>query len=296
MGDTANTEGPGSDVRTILFVFAGRRPNLEIQLPFLYRILAEHPEAELHLWDLCRAGADSLYLRAIQGDRITIRTDFTHLRQGAGINEVWNHYASPEYQDCVFAKFDDDDLFIETGAFASFMKAAADNPDSVISALTINNGASTALLPEVWSAFEQLGIPLLDVHLSAEYAELSHRWFFNNWRRVIDRPQKLTPADTWASINCLAYTYEMGCKISGQIGQPSPAMIADREFPRRNARGRMSGHCVGDEGAANMLKILIDEGMTVGHFSFGPQDALMADDLQTELRKHYADIGQQYLT
>jgi hypothetical protein len=139
----------------------------------------------------------------------------------------------------------------------------------VISALTINNGASTPLLPEVWSGFEQLGIPLLDVHLSAEYAELSHRWFFATGDRVIGRPPKLTPADTWVSINCLAYTYEMGRKISAQIGQRSPAMIADREFPRRNAHGRMSGHHVGDEGAANMQTILIHEGMTVGHFSFG---------------------------
>lgn len=284
------------DVRTILFVFAGRQPNLEIQLPFLQRILDEHPDVEVHLWDLCRTKEDSRYLRTLHGERIQVRTDFRIQGQGAGINNVWAHYTEPEYQDCMFVKLDDDDLFIETGAFDSFVQAAVNNPGSVISALTINNGASTPLLPEVWAGFKQLGIPLLDVHLSAEYAELSHRWFFNNWQRIINRPAKLTPADTWVSINCLAYTYEVGCKISAQIGQQSPPVIADREFPRRNARGRMSGHYVGDEGAANMLKILIHEGMTVGHFSFGPQDRLMDDSLQTELRKNYADISRQYLT
>jgi hypothetical protein len=222
-----------------------------------------------------------------------VRTSFRIHGQSGGINNVWDHYTGCEYQDCVFVKCDDDDLFIETGAFTAFVQAAVDNPDSVISALTINNGASTPLLPEVWSGFEQLNIPLLDVHLSAEYAELSHRWFFDNWQTIIGRPQKLTPADTWVSINCLAYTYEMGCKISEQIGQPSPAMIADRQFPRPNASGRMSGHYMGDEGAANMQRILIHEGMTVGHFSFGPQE--MDESLQTELRKNYADIGRQYL-
>jgi hypothetical protein len=278
-----------------VFVFAGRRPNLEIQMPFLRRILDDHPDVEVHLWDLCRTKEDSRYLRTLHGDRVQVKTSFRIHGQSNGIRNVWDHYALPEYKDCVFVKCDDDDLFIETDAFDSFVQAAVDNSDSVISALTINNGASTMLLPEVWRGFEQLGIPLLDVHLSAQYAELCHRWFFDNWRNVIGRPAKLTPADTWVSINCLAYTYETGCRISAQIGQQSPVMIADREFPRLNADGRMSGHHVGDEGAANMLKILIHEGMTVGHFSFGPQDRLMDESLQTELRKNYADISRQYL-
>lgn len=286
---------PQKPHRVVLFVFAGRRPNLEIQLPFLQRILDDNPEVEVHLWDLCRNKDDSRYLRTLHHGRIQVRTSFRVHGQSGGIRNIWEHYALPEYQDCVFVKCDDDLLFLETETTSSFIQAAVDNPDSVISALTINNGASTPLIPEVWAGFEQLGIRLLDVHLSAEYAELSHRWFFDNWRSIISRTPKLVPADTWVSINCLAYTYEMGCKISAQIGQPSPPRIADREFPPRTARDRVSGHYIGDEGSANMQNILIHQGMTVAHFSFGPQDALMPRDLQTELRKHYADIAQQYL-
>lgn len=281
--------------RVILFVLAGRRPNLEIQVPFLRRIQDEHPAVEVHLWDLCRNHDDSKYLRTLTGDRITVRRDFSGLPQGAGINQVWKHYAEPSYEGVTFAKLDDDDLFIETAAFGSFIQAAVDNPDSVISALTINNGASTDLLPEVWSGFEQLGIPLLDVHLSAEYAELSHRWFFDNWQTIIGQPPILTPVETWLSINMMAYTYEMGCTIAALIGTRSPDTIADRTFPRRNARGRMSGHHIGDEGAFNLQPRLIHHGMVAGHFSFGPQDELMPEALQTELRKNYTDIGRQYL-
>lgn len=283
-------------MRTILFVFAGRKPNLEIQMPFLRRIRDEHPDVEVHLWDLCRNHDDAKYLRTLKGDRITVRRDFADMPQGAGINHVWKHYADPEYRDCVFVKLDDDDLFIETAAFDSFIQAAVDNPDSVVSALTINNGASTDLLPEIWAGFEQLNIPLLDVHLSAEYAELSHRWFFDNWQNLIGQPATLTTVETWLSINMMAYTYEMGCTIAALIGTRSPDTIADRTFPRRNARGRMSGHYIGDEGACNMQPRLIHHGMVAGHFSFGPQDDLMPEALKTELRKHYADIGRQYLT
>lgn len=282
-------------MKTILFVFAGRRPNLEIQMPFLQRIRDEHPNVEVHLWDLCRNHDDSKYLRTLTGDRITVRRDFADLPQGAGINQVWEHYALPAYRDCVFAKLDDDDLFIETNAFSTFIQAAVANPGSVISALTINNGASTDLLPDVWSGFEQLGIPLLDVHLSPEYAELSHRWFFQNWQTIIGKPPILTPVETWLSINMMAYTYEMGCKIAALIGTRSPHAIADRTFPRRNARGRMSGHHIGDEGAFNLQPRLIHHGMVAAHLGFGPQDALMPEALKTELRKNYADIGRQYL-
>lgn len=40
--------------RVILFVFAGRRPNMELQLPFARRILEEHPNTEYHVWNLAR--------------------------------------------------------------------------------------------------------------------------------------------------------------------------------------------------------------------------------------------------
>lgn len=286
---------------TIMFAFWGRRANVELQLPFIRRILAENPGVKFHGWDLCRDPADSKYLRTIEGDRITVETAFSQLPPSRGQVRVWQHYTSAHYRDCTFVKLDDDDVFLEAGSFKAFVRAAQRHPSSVISALTINNGGSTRHIPELWEMFRSLDIPLLDVHLSAEYAEQCHRWFHQNWETLTGQPTKLVAADTWVSINCIAYTWSMGRDITRLLGTRSPDTIADRTFPRRNANGRMSGHKVGDEGAVNMFPILIHKGFVCGHLNFGPQVKSdqhpdgMPSELLTELRKLYADIGQQYL-
>jgi hypothetical protein len=284
-------------VRVILFAFWGRRENVELQLPFIRRILAENPNVEFEGWDLARDRRDSTYLRTIKGDRITVRTEFYDRmgRASRGQVRVWNYYRNPQYQDCAFVKLDDDDVFLETGAFPSFIQAVVDNPESVISALTVNNGASTKHIPELWSMYETLGIPLLDVHLSAEYAERSHRWFFDNWRTMTRQSPELIPADTWVSINCIGYTWHTGCAIAKLLNTRPPEKIMDREYPYINADGRRTGFRVGDEGAANMQPILIHKGFVAGHLNFGPQQRAMDSALLDDLRKHYTDIGRQYL-
>lgn len=279
-----------------MFVFAGRKPNIEVALPFYRRILEQNLDTELHIWDLARDPEDSEYLRTIEGERITVKTAFYGPIASRGQVRVWKYYASPQYADCIFTKLDDDDLFLETDSYPSFVQAAQDNPDKVISALTINNGASTRLIPDIWALYQQLDIPLLDVHLSAEYAEQSHRWFNANWQTLAGQPAKLVPADTWVSINAIAYTWEMGCKIAALLGTRPPTVIMDREYPYRTPQGRLTRYKVGDEGAVNMQPVLIHQGFVAGHFSFGPQSKLMDDGLQAELRKLYADIANQYLT
>lgn len=281
--------------RTILFVFAGRRPNIELALPYYRRILADNPDTELHLWDLCRSPLDSRYLRTIGGERIRIRRDFYGLPPAAGQSKAWQHYASERYRDCTFVKADDDDVFWETDRFADFVQAGADNPDTAISALTINNGASTPHIPDLNAKFTELGIPLLDVHLSVEYAEMCHRWFIANGRSAIGRKRELISTDDWLSINCLALSWTTLRAIAELIGTPSPPVIAGRKFPRINARGRISGHLVGDEGAANMLPRAIYRGFTVSHFTFGPQEQKMSPELQADLRAGYAAIRSEYL-
>lgn len=285
-------------MRVIFYVFAGRKANIEIALPYYQDILDRNPDAEIHLWDLCRDRADSKYLRTITGiDRLKVRTEFYTPGGVAspGQNRVWRYYAHPQFQNTMFVKGDDDVLFLESKTFDQFVESAASRPHEVTSALTINNGASTHLLPEVADMFEQLDIPLLDVHLSAEYAELSHRWFFDNWQTLINQPTNPTPAESWVSINLIAYNWHMGCKIAQAIGTRPPARIMDREYPARNEQGRILRHRVGDEGSVNMHPIRIDTGMVCGHATFGPQDRTMPTATLTEIRKHYADIARQYL-
>lgn len=274
-------------MRNIMFVFGGRQPNIEIALPFYRRILDENPDTELHLWDLARTKADSQYLRSINGDRITIVTNFAGPNPWRSFNKVWLHYSGHQYDDCVFTKLDDDDVFLKVGDYQGFLQAAVDNSDSVVSALTINNGACTPLIPEIWDSFEKLGIPLLDVHLSGAYAELSHRWFFDHWAELINEPARLVPTEDWLSINCLAMSWEVLRRISRLNGSVPPANIAGREFTRRNR--------VGDEGAANMLPRLVYTGMVCGHLTFGPQEKRMARGLLDEMRKNYSDVAGKYL-
>lgn len=283
--------------RVILFVFAGRRPNIELQLPYIERILSENPSIEAHIWDLARDRDDSRYLRTIQGERITVRTDFYQRdgRASRGQSLVWKHYASMPYRDFVFVKLDDDDVFLETGSIAKFAQAAVENPEHVISALTINNGASTRHIPDLWAMTQQLGVPLLDVHLSADYAERSHNWFFANWQTITGQPGELIPTEDWVSINAIAYTWQMGRNIANLIGKRPPEHVAGRDFPYRNADGRMVQHRIGDEGAVNMQPRLIHTGFVAGHLNFGPQIKQMTEALYADLRKGYADVGKQYL-
>lgn len=274
-------------MRNVMFVFAGRRPNIEIALPFYRRILADNPDTELHIWDLARTREDSQYLRTIEGERIWVRTEFAGPNPWRSFNKVWLHYSHSQYADTVFTKLDDDDLFLEVDDYHGFIRAAVDHPDAVVSALTINNGACTPLIPEVWSEFEKLGIPLLDVHLSGAYAEMSHRWFFDHWQDLCRVAPVLIPTEDWLSINCLAMSYPVLRRISRLNGTVPPAEIAGRTFTRRNR--------VGDEGAANMLPRLIYTGMVCGHLTFGPQEKRMPRGLLDEMRKHYSDVAAQYL-
>ena len=122
---------------------------------FYRRILDENPDTELHLWDLCRTPEDSEYLQTITGDRITVRTDFAGIPGGGAWNAVWNHYTRPEYRHTLFVKADDDVIFWETTGFPGFVQAARNHPGHVISALTVNNGASTPHIPGIQAEFEK---------------------------------------------------------------------------------------------------------------------------------------------
>ena len=42
-----------------MFCFGGRRANMELQLPFVRRILDEHTDVEYHLWNLARNAEDA---------------------------------------------------------------------------------------------------------------------------------------------------------------------------------------------------------------------------------------------
>lgn len=269
----------------IIFEFAGRRPNMELQLPFIKRILAENPNTECHLWNLARTTADADYITNITSDRITIRHDF-YTQHRAGWNRVYHHYGSPEYEGSVFVKLDDDIVFLETQRFTTFTKAITANPGTVLSANVINNGACTPLNPELWHQYQQLNIPLLDVHKSNQYGDNSHNHFFHHHHELLDQPIKLVPTKDWLSINAIGYDWTTAQHFARTVGTvPHPQLIAGRRFP--------SPWGIGDETAGNMRPRIIMDGFTACHLTFGPQHPT-TQQLDT-WRAEYADIGDDYL-
>lgn len=266
----------------VMFEFAGRRQNMELQLPLMRRVLAENPGAEFHIWNLARNSEDAEYIKGIRGERISVHGDFYGDNGWERFNDVYRHYADPQYKDCLFVKIDDDVVFLETGRFADFLAAVDDNRGSVVSAKVVNNGACTPTEPGLWAGFEKLNIPLLDVHLSTAYAEMSHQYFFDH--DMVGQPVKLIPTEDWLSINVIGYDWPTACRIAELVGTHSPQRIAGRNFP---------DGLLGDEGMVNTLPRLIMQGFLACHLNFGPQ--VMPAAQLTDVRERYAAIGQRYL-
>ena len=275
-------------MKTIIFAFLGRRENIQLQMPYIRRVLDENPDVEYHAWDLSRTPEDHAYIQSLTGERVTVMSQFYSGRNPwLGFNKVWKHYIGKQYRECTLVKLDDDVVFLESPKFQSLVQAAVDNPTSIVSAKVVNCGACTETEPDLWQGFEALNMPLLDVHLSVDYADMCHRWFFDNWQTVIGRDAVLMPTEDWLSINCIAFTWRMGYEIARRLERPAPKNIAGREFTPRNR--------VGDEGSVNMLPRLIHEGFVAAHLTFGPQEKAMTAGQLAEYRKMYGDIARQYL-
>lgn len=275
-------------MKTIAFTFAGRRPNMELQVPLMKRILQLNPDTEWHIWDLAKDPDDSAYLRTIRGERITVRTEFAGENPWERFDDVYRHYTDDQYRGHLFVKLDDDDVFLEAERFATFIAQVDAHRDVVCSAKVINNGACTRTEPALWDRYTKIRprIRLLDVHRSLRYADVCHQYFFDQWADLLEQPLEVIPTEDWLSINAIGYDWAMGCKFAELLGTPSPRHIAGRTFnPYR--------HRLGDEGMVNTLPRVIVQGFTVCHLTFGPQN--IPDATQTDLRKRYAEIAEAYL-
>lgn len=273
---------------TIMFEFAGRRANMELQRPFFERILADRPDVELHVWNLAKDPDDAEYIKDYDEDhpRIIVHNEFYGKDPWTRFNDVYRHYAQPKYKACRFVKLDDDVVFLETREFGSFIDAIDQNPQAVMSANVINNGACMHLDPLLFGRFKSLHIPLLDVHKYPQFAEMSHEYFFEHWRELTNQEPRWTPTTDWLSINLIGYDYGMAREFASLLDTPHPRVVAGRSF-----RGRDR---VGDEGMVNMLPRIVVQGFTAAHLTFGPQER-KAPDMWPGLRKRYAEVGREYL-
>jgi hypothetical protein len=301
-------------VRVIVFVLAGRRANMELQLPLMRRVLAEHPQVDYHIWNLARADSDNRWLRKITGKRMTVVNSFYGPKPAVRINDVYRHYSKQSYRNTMFVKLDDDVVFIETARFGEFVDAIAANPDTVCSAKVINNGACTRTEPALFDIVRRTKVrvpvqqhtyrvqnrfvrpdkiltsattlPLLDVHLSLDYARRVHRYALDHFEQMINQPVEVIPTQDWLSINMIGYNHDMGIRLATGLGKPSPAVIA----------GRIMGPArMGDEGVVNTLPRAIVNGFTAVHLSFGVQHQQAHERDWEVLRTAYGRKGRHYL-
>ena len=275
-----------SDRPVILFMFAGRRQNMRVNLPLIRRIVEENPRVQFDIWNLARSAEDAEWLKPLTGERTRVLNYFAGPRADRRLNKVWQHYANRQYQDHLFVKIDDDVVFIDTDKFGEFVDQVELNPERILSAEVVNNGACTEFMPELWQQFLKLDIPLLDVHESNKYATFAHEFMFDNWRDLVARPTGLADIETWLSINFIGLDWRMLALLNNQIGRRSPEWIADRQW--------RPGSRVGDEGAANLFPRSVMTGFTVGHLGFGPQKLTARQE--TSWCKGYAKIAELYLS
>jgi hypothetical protein len=267
--------------RVIIFCFAGRKPNMELQLPFIQRILEENRNAEFDIWNLARDNGDSKYLQTIDGDRITVRNEYR--RASPGYDHVFRHYGHEDYRGTVFVKLDDDIVFLQTERFHQFIRAIQANPTAVLSANVINNGACTPLQPELFEKFQRIAIPLLDVHKSGAFAGVAHNYFFDHTPELLDQPIELIPTKDWLSINAIGYTWKTGQRI---------AKLVFTKCARQNVAGR-DLDWLGDEGTVNTMPRILVRGFLACHLTFGPQNLI---PLQlAPWRERYKAIADHYL-
>lgn len=270
----------------VLFSFWGRRENIELQLPFIHRILDEHSDVTFEAWNFCRTSEDDEYMHTLGGERMIMRHNVWRRSQGwRGMNVSYQHYTQRAFLDTVFVKIDDDVVFLETDRFGTFLDAVRANPLHVISADVINNGACSQLNPELRNMHRDMGIDLLDVHLSAQWGTAVHEYAIAHWGEMIGRSPELVPVEDWLSINVIGYTYRMAEQMARSGIARTPPLIAGREFVR--------GTRIGDEGVVNTLPRMVFRGFTAVHLTFGPQ--AFTDEQLALWRKGYAALGNRYL-
>lgn len=287
--------------KIVLFVFAGRKANLEIQRPYIDRILDEYPQAEYHLWDLTRTPEDGEYVRSLDGQHEGRVRVLTQLHDGHPIQcrntrrcrcivhrppyeKPFEYYANDRsYRDAMFVKLDDDVLFLETKRFGDLLVYLDFHPNAVFSANVVNNVVCAKHDKELREKLEHSYAVESDkewwlLHTDADFARACHSWFLDNWRRLTKANRKVAPSRAlpgeFVSINCIAFTHPTMKRISSAIGR----------------EGRL-----GDEGAVDRLLPRIATGFRVAHLTFGPQDKAMSPAELDDLRSQYAALSKEYL-
>jgi hypothetical protein len=295
--------------KLVLFVFAGRRQNMDVQMPYLLAVLDEYPQAELHLWDLTRDERDQRWLRQWDGQSGGQIKVISHLHTGHPIRctnpqgrpgrrfrcsclrhkppyeRPYQWYAmQPQIPNTVYVKIDDDVLFLETDRFDDLIAPLAENPNRIISANVVNNAVCAKYEPELVERFPFMADPRKPLgdkmwwamHIEPKFAQTSHDWFFDEIQMPTEGyPQYIrTRPGEAVSINCVAFTHDTMRRLAAAF-----------EHDIR----------LGDEGVIDQMLPWICRTFRAAHLTFGPQDQKMTAGELDKIRTRYMDLRKVYL-
>lgn len=302
------------DQNIILFIFAGREANMEVQKPYLDRLLETYPNMELHLWDLTRTSADADYLQTRAGahdGRVKVLRHFhpghpircmypkgrqrlrgyppcVCLKHKPPYEQPYKFYAaSGQYRDTIFVKVDDDVLFLETEKFDDLIDPLLTRPSLVMSANVINNAVAAKYEPGLTKVIRDnmgVGDPQYsdsdrqwwELHTMPEFARFSHTWFLMHQDTTVrEQPDYIkTRLGEAISINCITFTHRTMLQLA-------EAFASD---PR-----------LGDEGVVDSYLPTIALSFHAAHLSFGPQEAVMTNAELDSIREAYEKLAKEYL-
>ena len=279
----------------IMFCFAGREPNMRLQLPFIRRILDEHPNIRWDCWNFAgncgiggnRQDSDRDYVASISGERIRVINDHGPMQH----NEAYRYYASNSaYRDVLFVKHDDDVVFWETARFDLFLDAVDKHRGACVTANVVHNGACAPLQP-TWRDVTRLNVPILDIHKSQEFGDVCHRHFLDHPDAYLRQTPELIRTDDWLSINLVGYDWPTLRYCIDTIGTPHPEYLAGRHML---VKGKWHyGKTFGDEGTFQTLNRIIVKGFCAVHLTYGPQR--QPEPKLARWRARYARVGADYL-
>lgn len=290
-----------NDQRIILFVFAGREANLRTQRPSLDRLLAIHPRAEVHYFDMTRNDEDHAYVQTLHdpANRVHVRSELYEpndwpigcrkkLRRPrwcgcrdckpGQYEKVYALYAADEsYADAILTKLDDDLVWFAAEHYGDVLSILAEHPNAVVSGNVVNNVVCAKHTPGLRGVIEHVFSPesqrdWFDLHADADFARISHEWFLRNGRPGDVRDVRSLPGER-PSINCVSFTHATMKRLAATMANPKFAKMGDEGSICQNFLPRIALRFVG------------------AHLYFGPQRVNMTDAELDDLRAAYGALS-----
>lgn len=234
--------------KIVLFIFAGRQKYMDLQTPYLARILRSFPASELHIWNFSRNDHDNAYLQSLPeklprtrvfNEYYAGRNEITTCTKSVGVicsctkcrvgnwSEPYKYYASRDGEEkTIYVKIDDDILYIDTSRFSVFIDSIKANQKNIISANVMNNGICAILNDEVRNFVSHHQLARKENFESwwflctkVDYFRFAHLHFLEKKNILIREKLELVsiPRSRF-SINTLGFNHEIMQHIANQLG------------------------------------------------------------------------------